>query len=191
MIAAYVRVSSHSQKKESQKTELQNWLASQGYQSNAVLWFEDQETGTTLQRKAFQQLQQNIFQGKIKTVVVWKLDRLVRSLREGINLLSDWCERGVRVVSVTQQIDLSGTIGHLIATVLFAIAEIELQHIKQRQAVGIDIAKKKGIYTGRKKGSFKAKPDRIKELKAKGLTAREISHALNISQRSVFRHLAS
>jgi DNA invertase Pin-like site-specific DNA recombinase len=55
---------------------------------------------------------------------VWKLDRIARSMREGINTLSRWCELGVRVVSVTQQIDLSGTVGHLVAGVLFAIAEI-------------------------------------------------------------------
>ncbi len=48
-----------------------------------------------------------------------------RSMLNGINILSKWCEWGVRVVSVTQQIDLSGTVGHLVAGVLFAIAEIE------------------------------------------------------------------
>jgi hypothetical protein len=42
---------------------------------------------------------------------VWKLDRIARSMREGINILSRWCELGVRVVSITQQIDLSGTVG--------------------------------------------------------------------------------
>jgi hypothetical protein len=41
-------------------------------------------------------------------LVVWKLDRLLRRQRDGINLLADWCERDVRVVVVTQQIDLSG-----------------------------------------------------------------------------------
>jgi DNA invertase Pin-like site-specific DNA recombinase len=49
----------------------------------------------------------------------------------------------VRVVSVTQQIDLSGTVGHLVAGVLFAIAEIELQNTKERQAAGIAAAKKR------------------------------------------------
>jgi len=47
-------------------------------------------------------------------------------MRDGINTICQWCENGVRVVSVTQQIDLSGTIGHLVAGVLFSIAEIEL-----------------------------------------------------------------
>jgi DNA invertase Pin-like site-specific DNA recombinase len=71
-----------------------------------------------------------IFAGQIDTIVVWKLDRLVRSLREDVNVLADWCQRGVRVIAITQQIDLSGPVGNLIATLLFGIAEIELRHSK-------------------------------------------------------------
>ena len=78
---------------------------------SAVRWFEDKESATAPHRLAFEAMQAGIFEGTIKTVVVWKLDRLSRRLRDGINLLADWCKRGVRVVAVTQQIDLSGTIG--------------------------------------------------------------------------------
>ena len=74
---------------------------------------------------AFQALQIAILEGEIQTVVVWKLDRLARHLREGVNVLADWCQRGVRVVSVMQHIDLSGPVGHLIVSLLFGIAEIE------------------------------------------------------------------
>ncbi len=191
MIGVYIRVSSHTQKSDSQRAEIQQWLTLYGYDSDSVLWFEDKETGVTLQRRAFQRLQQAVFRGEVKTVVVWKLDRLARSMREGVNVLTDWCERGVRVVSVTQQIDLSGTIGHLVAGVLFAIAEIELQHTRERQAAGIVTAKEKGVYTGRKKGSLKAKPERAKALKENGLTPQEIANALDVSERTVFRYLAS
>lgn len=64
-----------------------------------------------MQREAFQQLQAAIFAGEIKTIVVWKLDRLARSLKEGVNVLADWCQRGVRMIAITQQIDLSGPVG--------------------------------------------------------------------------------
>ena len=60
-------------------------------------------------------------------MVVWKLDRLARSLEEGVNVLADWCQREVRMIAITPQIDLSGPVGHLIASLLFGIAEIELQ----------------------------------------------------------------
>jgi len=52
-----------------------------------------------------------MFSGRIKIVVVWKLDRVSRRLKDGINVLADWCEQGVRIVSVTEQIDLTGPVG--------------------------------------------------------------------------------
>jgi DNA invertase Pin-like site-specific DNA recombinase len=110
-------------------------------------------------------------------------------MREGINTLSRWCEHGVRVVSITQQIDLSGTVGHLVAGVLFAIAEIELQHVKERQAAGIAAARQRGVYKGRKPGATKAKPQRARELRDKGMTLPEIGQALNIDKRTVSRYL--
>jgi DNA invertase Pin-like site-specific DNA recombinase len=190
MIGVYIRVSSHSQKSDSQQAAITQWLARHGHDLTQVRWYADTETGRTLQRPGFQALQADIFRGEIKTVVVWKLDRLARSLREGVNVLADWCQREVRVVSVTQQIDLMGTVGHLIASLLFGMAEMEYQHIKERQVTGIAVAKEKGIYKGRKQGTTKAKPKRAKVLQAKGLTAQEIANALNVSARTVFRYLA-
>jgi DNA invertase Pin-like site-specific DNA recombinase len=189
MIGVYLRVSSTSQKGDSQQAAITQWLTSHGHDLAQVRWYTDTETGRTLQRKGFQTLQADIFRGEVKTVVVWKLDRLARSLREGVNVLADWCQRDVRVVSITQQIDLSGAVGQMIASLLFGIAEIEHQHIKERQAAGIAVAKAKGKYKGRQKGTTKAKPERARTLHAKGLTPQEIATALNVSERTVFRYL--
>jgi DNA invertase Pin-like site-specific DNA recombinase len=185
----YVRVSSpKGQKTDSQRAELETWL--KRHRHKGVQWFEDRESGTTLQREAFQQLQAAIFAGKITTVMVWKLDRLARSLKEGVNVLADWCQRGVRVIAVTQQIDLSGPVGHLIASLLFGIAEIELQHAKERQAIGIALARKRGVYTGRRSGTTKAAPARARALKKQGLTALEIAKALGVKERTVYHYLS-
>ena len=189
MIGVYIRVSSHSQKSDSQHAEIRRWLAAHGHALDTVQWFEDTETGTTLTRSGLIGLQEAIFAGTVKMVVVWKLDRIARSMREGINTLSRWCELGVRVVSVTQQIDLSGTVGHLVAGVLFAIAEIELQHVKERQAVGIALAKQRGVYKGRKHGATKTNPKRARELRDKGMTLPEIAQALSVNKRTVSRYL--
>lgn len=156
--AIYIRVSSpKGQKTDSQRAELEAWRKRHGLKS--VQWFEDRDSATNLQRTAFQQLQSAIFTGEIETVVVWKLDRLARSLKDGINILAYWCKRDVRVISITQQIDLSGTVGHLIASLLFGIAEMELQHAKERQAIGIALARKRGVYKGRQAGTTKATPE--------------------------------
>ena len=50
-------------------------------------WFEDRNSATNLQRDAFKKLQDAIFAGEIDTVVVWKLDRLARNVKEGVNVL--------------------------------------------------------------------------------------------------------
>jgi DNA invertase Pin-like site-specific DNA recombinase len=65
------------------------------------------DSATNLQREAFTRLQAAIFAGKVTTVVVWKLDRLARNLKEGVNVLADWCKRGVRVIAITQQIGVT------------------------------------------------------------------------------------
>ncbi|MBV8892446.1 MAG: recombinase family protein [Acidobacteria bacterium] len=161
--AVYIRVSSpKGQKTDSQRAELEAWL--KRHRHKAVRWFEDRDSATNLQREAFQKLQAEIFAGKVTTVVMWKLDRLARSLKEGVNVLADWCNRGVRVIAITQQIDLSGPVGHLIASLLFGIAEIELAHVKERQAVGIALARKRGAYSGRQSGTTKAAPSRARVL---------------------------
>jgi DNA invertase Pin-like site-specific DNA recombinase len=71
-------------------------------------------------------------------------NRISGGQRDGVNLLADWCERGVRVVAVTQQIDLSGPVGRMVASVLFLLAEIETEYRRERQAAGIAEAKERG-----------------------------------------------
>ena len=190
MIACYCRVSSPGQKNDSQKAEIQRWLKGNGMNAASVQWFEDKESGQLLKRPAFEALQQAIFGGDIKTVVVWKLDRISRRQRDGINLLADWCEYGVRVVSVTQQIDLKGAVGRMVASVMFGLAEIEMEYRQERQAAGIRLAKEKGVYRGRQKGMTKAKPWRARQLHHRGLNAAEIANALGVSERTVFRYIA-
>jgi len=187
--AVYIRVSSpKGQKTDSQRAELEAWL--KRHRMKAAQWYEDRDSATNMQREAFQELQAAIFAGKVTTVIVWKLDRLARSLKEGVNVLADWCKRGVRVIAVTQQIDLSGPVGHLIASLLFGIAEMELQHSKERQAIGIALAKKRGLYTGRKTGTTKAAPARARALRKQKLTVPEIATALGVKQRTVYNYLS-
>jgi DNA invertase Pin-like site-specific DNA recombinase len=190
MIACYCRVSSRRQKTDSQKAEITRWLTSHGVELAAVQWFEDIETGMTMRRSAFEQMQRAIFDGAVNTVVVWKLDRLSRRQHEGITLLADWCARDVRVVVVTQQIDLRGAVGRMVASVLFGLAEIEMEYRQERQAAGIAVAKRRGVYRGRQKGTTKARPRRATVLRRQGLTVPEIANALQVSQRTVFRYLA-
>jgi DNA invertase Pin-like site-specific DNA recombinase len=190
MYACYCRVSSRRQKNDSQRAEIQRWLTNHRIRKSSVRWYEDRESGTSLQRPAFGRMQRAIFAGEVDTVLVWKLDRISRRQHEGISLLAAWCERGIRVVVVTQQIDLGGAVGRMVASVLFGLAEIELEYRRERQAAGIAVAKRRGVYHGRRKGTTKGKPDRARQLRDQGLSVSEIAHALAVSDRTVFRYLA-
>ena len=190
MYACYCRVSSRRQKNDSQRAEIQRWLTNHHIRKSSVRWYEDRESGTSLQRPAFERMQRAIFDGEVDTVVVWKLDRISRRQHEGISLLAEWCERGIRVVVMTQQIDLGGAVGRMVASVLFGLAEIELEYRRERQAAGIAVAKRRGVYQGRQKGTTKGKPHRARQLRDQGLSVSEIAHALAVSDRTVFRYLA-
>lgn len=188
-VAAYVRVSTKGQKTDSQEQEIKSWLRNNGYDLRQVEWYIDRVSGKTLKRPEFDRLQSDIFDGTVKTVVCWKLDRLSRRLRDGVNLLAEWCERGLKIVVVTQRIELNGAVGRMIAAVMLGLAEIELEFRAERQAAGIKAAKRRGIYLGRRAGTTKAKPKRALALRERGLNDSEIATALGTSVRTVQRYL--
>jgi DNA invertase Pin-like site-specific DNA recombinase len=187
--AVYVRVSTVGQNEAGQRREIQKWL--EGNNVTNAKWYVDKKSGDTLKRPQLEKLQKDIFNGTVKTVVVWRLDRLSRSLKDGVQTLCDWCDKGIRIVSVTQQIDFNGATGKLIASVLFAVAEMEQETRRERQAAGISAAKERGVYTGRQKGAIKAGVDiqRVVKLKKQGLTKDEIAKAVGASVSSVKRYL--
>jgi DNA invertase Pin-like site-specific DNA recombinase len=190
IVAAYVRVSTTSQNEAGQRAEIERWLKGNGISPRYVRWFVDKgKTGDHLRRPAFEQLQAAVFSGEVGTIVVYKLDRLSRSLRDGINTLCEWCDKGLRVVSVTQQIDFNGAVGKMLAAVLLGIAEMEQEMRRERQASGIAEAQKAGKYRGRKLGTTKAEPERALTLRRKGLSAEEIAKSLGVSRNTVFVYL--
>ena len=187
-IAAYIRVSTYDQKTESQRKEITRWLKNHGIDPESIQWFEDKETGKTLHRPAFLDLQRGVFDGKVKTVLVWKLDRLSRKMLDGITTMRIWLNQGIGIISITQHLDLTGPTGLLTADILFASAEFQLSTMKENQAAGIAAAKARGVYKGRKKGTRKLKPEKIAEL-LKTLTVTQIAKLHNVTERTVYNAL--
>jgi DNA invertase Pin-like site-specific DNA recombinase len=187
IVAAYVRVSTTGQNEAGQRAEIERWLTGNGIHLASVRWFVDKgKSGDNLKRPALEQLQVAAFSGEVGTIVTYKLDRLSRSLLDGINTLAGWCERGIRVVATSQGLDFNGTLGKMLAAILFGIAEMEQETRRERQAAGIAVAKKQGKYRGRKTGTTKAKPERALKLRDNGLSVNEIAKSLGVSRNTVF-----
>jgi DNA invertase Pin-like site-specific DNA recombinase len=94
-VAAYIRVSSQDQKHDSQREAIARWLEGNGIDPDRVAWYPDVESGRKMKRPAFDRLQADIFAGTVKTVVVFKVDRIARRLRGG----STSCATGATVGS--------------------------------------------------------------------------------------------
>lgn len=185
-VACYVRVSTFGQNQESQVKELEAYCLAHGM---TPVFFIDKATGTNLQRPAFEELEAELFHGCFDTVVVYKIDRLSRSLQDGITVLSQWLSKGIRLISTSQRFDFSGPVGKLMASLLLGIAEMENELRRERQAAGIANAKQKGIYKGRKQGATKANPARAAKLRSEGKKLQEIALIMGMGISSVQRYL--
>jgi DNA invertase Pin-like site-specific DNA recombinase len=186
-VGVYLRVSTLDQEKGllSQEQSLKDYCSNHGLNNNLV-WYKDKLGGATTDRPAFNKLQRDIFNGKIGTVVVWKLDRLSRSLRDGVTVLADWLEKDVRVIATAQQLDFSGSVGQMIAGILFAIAAMERENLRENTKRGIAAAKARGVKLGKRPKLF-AKD--IVPMIESGLSIGDIADRMNKTRQAIYNAL--
>lgn len=122
------------------------------------------------------------------TLMVVKLDRLGRSTRDVLNLVHELESKGAALRVLEPEIDTSKPEGRIILTTLSMVAEMELVFIKERQRAGIEAAKAKGAYKGRKRSIDR---DAVKRLRQEGVGATEIARRLGIGRASVYKVLGA
>src|SRR5262249_43191311 len=105
-------------------------------------------SGGTLDRPALQQLLTDIRAGEIQIVVVYKVDRLTRSLADFAKLIELFDAHGVSFVSVTQQFNTTTSMGRLMLNVLLSFAQFEREVTGERIRDKIAASKKKGLWMG-------------------------------------------
>ncbi|MCZ8323336.1 MAG: recombinase family protein [Novosphingobium sp.] len=126
------------------------------------------------------------------TLVVWKLDRLARSLKQLIETAADLKGRGIGLVSLTDAIDTSSPGGMLVFHMLGAIAEFERALIRERTMAGLAEAKRKGRQGGRPRRLSEKDTAAAKALLADGtLTAKEVAARFGISKATLYRYLGA
>lgn len=183
--AIYIRVSTLDQNTDIQSLELLEYVKSRCWK--AIKVYEDKSTGTHTNRPAFKELIKDAHQRKFDIIIVWKLDRIFRSLKDCLNNLYELAELGVEFVSLKDSgIDMTTPSGKLLLHILGAFAEFEANLIKTRVRAGVQakIAK-----TGKWGPKRKRNDLAINQLRTKGLSIRQIAKELNVSPTSVARSI--
>jgi DNA invertase Pin-like site-specific DNA recombinase len=105
-------------------------------------------SGATMDRPALQRLLSDIAAGRVDTIVVYKIDRLTRSLADFAKIVEILDKRGASFVSVTQQFNTTTSMGRLTLNVLLSFAQFEREVIGERIRDKIAASKKKGMWMG-------------------------------------------
>ena len=105
-------------------------------------------SGASLDRSALRKLLADVRAGKINTVVVYKVDRLTRSLADFAKLVELFDQHGVSFVSITQSFNTTSSMGRLTLNVLLSFAQFEREVIGERVRDKIAASKRKGIWVG-------------------------------------------
>ena len=119
-------------------------------------------------------------------LVVVKLDRLGRSTRDVLNLVHELEQKGAGLRVLEPEFCTSTDTGRILVTVLGMVAEMERRFILERQRAGIDAAKKKGVYKGRKPS---VPVEQVRKMRGEGKGPAEIAAVLGVSRMSVWRAL--
>jgi len=152
--------------------------------------FKEKRSGVDAGRPALKACLEYLREGD--TLLVTKLDRLARSTPDLYRIISDLAERGVSFKVIDDpSIDTTSRTGKLIMGILALISEFENDNRRERQQDGINKAKAKGVRFGPKPILTAEVVQKIKELRADGLTVPEIIRRMKLSKASIYRALAA
>lgn len=158
--------------------------------AGCVRVFTDRATGKSDRRPQLDRLLETVLPGD--TIVVWRLDRLGRSLKHLIALIGELGDRGVGFRSLTEAIDTSTPAGQLLFNIMGALAEFERQLIVERTHAGLAAARARGRHGGRPRKVDAAKAALIRQLyDSRQHTVDQIAAMIGLSRTSIYRALES
>lgn len=150
--------------------------------------FQETASGAQRDRPQLKEALAYLREGDI--LVVWKLDRLARSLRQLIETVEDLSERGVGFISITENVDTTNSGGKLVFHLFGALAEFERDMIRERTKAGLAVAKANGRVSGRPRGMSDTDVKAAKALQNEGsLSSAEIAAKFGISRPTLYRYL--
>ena len=146
----YARVSTREQNLSSQEDALER--------AGCTRIFTDKISGKDFKREGLTACMNYLRNGD--TLVVFRLDRLGRSVREILSLCSELEQRGIKLVSLQDNLDTSTAVGRFTMQILASLAEYNRNLIVEGCKAGIEAAKKRGVKFGRKEGAKLEKPQK-------------------------------
>ena len=184
----YARVSTSDQDPSLQLDELAQYASARRLE--VVGRYVDQGvSGARAQRPELDALMAAAKRRQFDAVLVWKLDRLARSVRHLTTLAGELEALGIDLIVPGQAIDTSTPTGRLLFNVLGAIAEFERDLIRERVVAGMKAAQRRGKAVGRPKRLQGDQRERIARLRRAGRSLREIASLLGVSKSTVARAL--
>lgn len=181
MLVGYARVSTKEQNYEMQIQALRN--------AGCEKIFSEKESGNSDGRREFKKALTFLREGD--TLIVWKLDRLGRSISQSSRVLETLKEKKVSVVSLIENIDTRTIFGEWLFYFASIFAEMERNSIIERTKAGIKFAREQGVRIGRPPKMTEDNIEIIRELLKAGWTVKKIAEKLGISQSSIYAYFPS
>jgi DNA invertase Pin-like site-specific DNA recombinase len=180
-LIGYARVSTTDQKAELQVDALKV--------AGCDRVFTDKASGSMANRPQLDRMLDHLRPGDV--VIVWRLDRLGRSLKNLIALVEELAEKNVGFRSLSESIDTTTANGRLFFSIMGALAEFERELIRERTMAGLAAARARGRVGGR---PSKMTPEKVKVARemydSKEHTVEAIARTIGVSRKTVYRHLA-
>ncbi|PWC09652.1 recombinase family protein [Brenneria corticis] len=178
MLIGYARVSTGDQNLDLQENAL--------IRAECEQIFTDTASGKNARRPGLRRAIRRLKCGD--TLVVWKLDRLGRSVRDLITLVSDLQSRGIHFRSLTDSIDTSTPAGRFFFHVMSALAEMERELIIERTRAGLAAAREQGRIGGRRPVMTPPIIDLARKMLANGATRQQVANVCGVTVKTIYKY---
>ena len=147
--------------------------------------FNDKISGSRAERPGLTKALEMLREGD--TLIVWKLDRLDRSVKNLVDLVGELHKQGIQFKSLTDAIDTGTPSGRFFFHVMASLAEMERELTVERTRAGLEVARQLGRKGGRKRQMTDSKIESAKKLLASGIPPRDVATNLGISVPTLYR----